>query len=176
MIKILELLEGAYPRFYHAEELRKKVKMPSLDGEFSQVLRYLKDTRKIDIVFPESRMAPTGRYKLALWLMKIDEVTITPSGIDFLFEIKSTTINEQRTKATTKATIVLASAALVQIILYIISKDFTLNITSLSGAISILILLLITIYLIGIMASMLLSALFPEALERWNKWIKSRVS
>jgi len=107
LIKILELLEGTYPAFYHAGKLTGILGV-SLDGEFSQILRYLKETGKINIVFPESRIAPTGRYKLASWLMQIDEITITPEGIDFLNNLRLIETREKLNIWIVAATIVIA--------------------------------------------------------------------
>ncbi len=116
IIKILKLLEVAYPKFYYAEKLRKEVGLHSLDGEFSQILRYLKDTGKIDIVLPESRIAPTGRYKLDSWLMGIDEITITPKGIDYLTKLKLIETNRKRNETTKLATIVMAIVAVISLV------------------------------------------------------------
>ena len=117
MMKVLELLEETYPSFYHAGKLMKKSGISSLDGEFSQILRYLKETEKINIVFPESRIAPTGRYKLASWLMQIDEITITPGGIDFLTKMKNLEINEQRNKILVWSTVAIAFFAFVSLVI-----------------------------------------------------------
>lgn len=120
MIKILELLEKSYPRPCTAGGLMKRVRLSNIDGEFSQIIRYLRETNKIIVVLvPENRMGiPTGRAELHKWLQKIDEITINPVGIDFLTGIKKLEIDERRTKAITKATIVLALVGFMQAVVF----------------------------------------------------------
>ena len=117
IMRIVEILEETYPQHYKAERLRRKVGLLSLDGEFSQILRYLKETEKIDIVFPESRIAPTGRYELALWLMQIDEITIKPEGIDFLTKLELIQSNEKRNNILIWSTGAIAFFALVSLVI-----------------------------------------------------------
>lgn len=129
MIKILELLENAYPKPCVAEVLMKKTGLSDIDGEFSQIIKYLKDTNKIIVVFiPENRMGyPTGRDKLYKWLQKIDEITINPAGIDFLTKLKSLEINDERNKAIAKATVVLALVGFMQAVLYFMQFSKEVN-------------------------------------------------
>lgn len=128
LIKILELLEETYHQHYKAERLKRKLGLKSLDGKFSQALRYLKETGKIDIVFPESRVAPTGRYNLALWLMSIDEITITPEGVDFLTELKRLETDKKRNYLLLDSSIVLMQIAVIGIALTIYER-FNLNLS-----------------------------------------------
>ncbi|MCD4770942.1 hypothetical protein K8R30_00820 [archaeon] len=114
MITFLGFLEEAYPSHYNVEKLRKRLKLPSLDGEFFKVVKYLRATNKIIVHFPETRIASTGREKLISW----DEITITPEGIDFLSRMKSLDAEEKRNGAITKATVVLALAATIQAFIY----------------------------------------------------------
>ena len=114
MIKILELLEKAYTFPVTAEILMKKTGLYDIDGKFSQIIKYLNDTNKIIVVLvPENRMGlPTGRDKLHKWLQKVDEITITPKGINFLNAIKLIEVNERRNRLIVLATIVIALASL----------------------------------------------------------------
>jgi len=124
MIKILELLEKSYPRPCTAGGLMKRVGLNNIDGEFSQIIRYLKETHKIIFVLvPENRMGiPTGRDKLFKWLIEIDEITINPAGIDFLAGIKKLEADENRNKLSLNSTIVLTQIAIVGIIFALYDK------------------------------------------------------
>ncbi|GEM_PF-3675593 len=124
IIKILELLEEAYTNPLKAEVLMKKTKLKDIDGEFSQIIKYLKETNKIIVVLvPENRMGlATRRDELPKWLQKIDEITITPQGIDFLREIKRIETDKKRNELISDTTIVLTQIAILGIVFTIYEK------------------------------------------------------
>lgn len=153
LIKLLELLEGTYPRHCKAEKLKRRLGLKSLDGKLSRILRYLKDTEKINIVFPESRISQTGRYKLDLWLMSVDEITITPEGIDFLTELKRLETDQNRSNLLLDSSIVLMQIAVIGIALAIYEK-FDLNLSN--PSVNIPWLLSVIIWIVFISFSMLL--------------------
>jgi len=114
LIKILEVLERAYPSFCYAEKLRKIVKMPTLNGEFFKVIKYLKDTHKIIHVLWESKLAPSQRDEIA----PRDEITIKPDGIDFLNKLRLIESREKMNLWVTAATIVIAVSTLANLIYF----------------------------------------------------------
>ena len=124
IIKILKSLEEAYTKPVTVERLMKKVRLRDIDGPFSQVIRYLYSTNKIIIVLiPESSIGgSTVRDKLHKWLQKVDEVTITPAGIDFLTELKRLETDKERNDLLADTTIVLTQIAILGIILTIYEK------------------------------------------------------
>jgi hypothetical protein len=124
IIKILKLLEEAYTNSITAETLMKKTRLRDIDGQFSQIIKYLKDTNKIIVVLvPENRMGlPTGRDKLHRWLQRVDEITITPAGIDFLTELKRLETDKTRNELLADTTIVLTQVAIIGIVLALYEK------------------------------------------------------
>lgn len=134
IIKILELLESSYTHPLTAEELMKRTRLKDIDGEFSQIIKYLKETNKVIVVLvPENSMGlATKRDKLHKWLQKVDEITITPPGIDFLAEIKRIEIDKKRNELISDTTIVLTQIAILGIVLTIYDRSKSvLNINSL---------------------------------------------
>jgi len=124
IIKILDLLEKAYTRPLTAETLMKKVKLKNIDGEFSQIIKYLKDAKKIMVeLVPEKRMnLQTKRDRLHKWLQKIDKISISPAGIDYLTEIKQLEIAKKRNYLISDTTIVLTQIAILGIALTIYDR------------------------------------------------------
>ena len=126
MMKILELLEETYPNPCTADILMREIELRDIDGEFFQIIKYLKDTHKIIIVLvPENRMGlPTGREKL----QKIDEITINPDGINFLDEMKRLETDKNRNFLLLDTAIVLTQIAIIGIVLTILEKfDISLS-------------------------------------------------
>lgn len=110
LIKILELLEETYPRFYHAGKLMKKVGLYEIDGEFSKIIRYLTSTHKIILV--PSTTSEDDR------LVSNDEITINPEGIDFLSELILIKTREKLNRWIVYATIVIAISTLVNLLFF----------------------------------------------------------
>lgn len=124
MIKILEELEESYSDKIVIEDLMKKVRVSDIDGELSKIIRYLKETEKIIVVLqPETLIgSKTTRDKLSKWLQKIDEITITPDGIDFLTKLKRLETDRKRNYLALDTTIVLTQIAVIGIILTLSDK------------------------------------------------------
>jgi len=113
LIRVLELLEETYPECYHAERLIKKLNIFSYDGKFSKVIKYLKEKNKINVAFKDF----DGTYPQWRRLQQGDEVSITPDGIDFLIKIKLIELNEKRNNRLMWATIIIALATVINIII-----------------------------------------------------------
>jgi hypothetical protein len=145
MIEFLKYLELAYPLSCNAEKLRNKLRLPSLNGEFFKIIKYLKDTNKITIYLSETKVAPTAREELNTR----DKITITPEGIDFLFKLKRLVIDNKRTMAIANATVVLALVGFIQALIYF--KQFSKEVNDLIGLLALLVIgvLLIIIFSIS---------------------------
>jgi len=124
LIKLLEQLMIAYPKFYSTEKLRKRLKMPSLEGEFTKIIQYLKATDKIIINFAENKyLTPMGYDPIQRDdLDKEDEIAITPLGIDFLMDLKKLDADENKNRLSLDLTLVLTQIAIIGIILTLYDK------------------------------------------------------
>lgn len=120
LIKILGLLEKSYPGPCNIEKLMCLTGLKNIDGQISSVIRYLKETNKIIVVFvPESNIGvQTKRFLLTKWLQKLDEVTITSDGIDFLAELRKTFVQSTQNKTMASVTTVMGVAAFIQALIY----------------------------------------------------------
>lgn len=116
LIRVLELLEETYPECYYVERLIKKLNIFSYDGEFSKVIRYLKDKNKIDVSFRDF----DGAYPQWRRLQQGDKISITPNGIDFLTEIKLIETNKKINNRIMWATMIIALATIINIIITIL--------------------------------------------------------
>ncbi len=169
MIRVLESLERAYPGPYNVKKLVEKLNV-SIDGEFLKIIKYLKDTNKIIHVLVENEFMHSDYQRDVLdWK---DEISIVPKGIDFLEEIYLSENKKKMNKTMVGATTILAFGAFLQVIFYIISKDFTLNQDNpFFGIYIVPILFVIFLLIIGIIF-ILNSILFPGAFESWKELIK----
>lgn len=124
MIKILQLLESVYPDNYKVAELANKLGLRFLDKEFSKVMAYLASSTKI---IWKSDSENEGMISLSPIGPK-EECYITDSGIDFLTKLRSLEVEEYRSRATTKATIVLALVGFIEVIIYF--KQFSTTVSN----------------------------------------------
>lgn len=134
MINILELLLETYPESYSISRLTKKLDV-SIDGEFSKVIRYLKERSKIIV---------EGADKL----QQDSKITITPNGIDFLFEIKHLESEEKRNNFLLLATITIAISAILQAVNTIYGEQAAFNTINIAIQIGQIILMLILVIII----------------------------
>jgi len=111
LVQILEILEETYPECYHAGKLIKKLGLHSFDGEFFKATKYLRSKRKIIVGY---NIPDNSNREI---LQQGDEISITPDGIDFLVELKSIEVNEKRNNLIMWATIVIALATIINIII-----------------------------------------------------------
>jgi len=116
LIRILELLEETYPQFYHAEKLIKMLGLHSFDGEFFEVIKYLKSKGKIIVAY---NIPDNSNREI---LRQGDEVSITPDGIDFLIKLKSIEVNEKRNSWIMWATIVIALATVINVCVHLLFR------------------------------------------------------
>ncbi len=103
LVRTLELLERTYPTDFSVINLTKKLGV-SVDGDFSKIIRYLRAKHKI---------IATERLQFD------DRISINPDGIDFLIKLKDLEINEKRNKLIVWATIVIAFATLINVLVSI---------------------------------------------------------
>lgn len=111
LIKILELLEGTYPAFYHAGKLTGILGL-SLDGEFSKIIRYLEKSEKIEVrrIGQDPSQNERERY------YSNDEIEINHTGINFLNELLLIETREKLNLWIVAATIVIAVSTLANLI------------------------------------------------------------
>ncbi len=157
MIKILELLEEVYPENYKVERLVKRLRLNFPNKEFSKIIAYLASTSKIQIKINESVPG------ILLTSRPNDEIYITYLGIDFLSEIKKLEMDEKKSNAITKATVVLALTGVIQALIYFqqFSKDVH-NLNSWFALVAIGVLLMI-IFLVA--WSSLIDILIPKSFK-----------
>lgn len=114
LIKILDTLEETYPERYHVEKLTKKLNT-SIDGEFYKIIKYLKESKKIEIIYNKDTSNRRER------LQQGDMISITNKGIDFLTDKKLLETNERRNNIITWATIIIAISAIITLIVGILN-------------------------------------------------------
>ncbi len=112
LIKTLELLEETYPQCYHAGRLIKKLGLSSYDGEFFQIIKYLKGQGKIIVGYD----IPDNSNREIL--QQNDEVSIIPEGIDFLNELRLINTRENLNWWLVTATIIIAISTLTNVLLF----------------------------------------------------------
>lgn len=113
LTKILELLEETYPQFYHAGKLTRILGV-SLDGEFSKIIRYLEESKKIEVrrIGQDPSQNERERY------YPNDEIKINPTGIGFLNELILIETRERLNRWIVAATIVIAVSTLVNLLFF----------------------------------------------------------
>jgi len=120
LIKLLGVLEKSYPGSCSIEKLMYLTGLNNINGEIASIIKYLKETNKVVVVLvPENTIGgQTKRHLLPKWLQKLDEVTITPIGIDFLAELRKTFVQSTQNKAMASATTAMGVAAFIQALIY----------------------------------------------------------
>jgi len=114
LIKILDTLEETYPEMYHAEKLAKNLNT-SINGEFYKIIKYLKESKKVEIRYNKDPSDMRERLRQG------DEVSITNEGIDFLTDKKLLESNEKRNNIIKWATIIIAISTLINLIVGILN-------------------------------------------------------
>jgi len=114
LIKILEILEETYPQFYHAGKLMKYSGLPSLDGEFSKIIRFLEESGKIEVrrIGQDPSQSERERY------YSNDEIEINYKGINFLNELILIETREKLNQWIVTATIIIAISAVSNFLLF----------------------------------------------------------
>ncbi len=144
MIRFLEELELCYPQPCHIPYLLKKLKINIKDKELLRAIAYLHKTKKIEIVLSDTR----AKIEYLADLTHITEATICPEGMELLEKSKIILTNEERTEATTKATVVLAFVGFIQAL--VLFQQFSEEVNNIWGWLTLLIIGILLILLFNI--------------------------
>lgn len=106
LINTLETLEETYPEKYHIGKLVNKLGT-SLNGEFFKIVKYLKESKKIELIYL-NKDPQEVRERLYVG----DMIGINNDGIDFLKECKLQLSNERMNQSIKWATVIIALSAL----------------------------------------------------------------